>query len=173
MRVLGAVLAGGLSRRFGSDKAAALFEGTTLLERVLRTLSQQCDAVLVCGGPGGIADRPAGGHGPLAGINAALHAGAAGAFDAVLSAPCDAPLLPADLRTQLAGDGPAYVAGLPVIGFWPCSLAATLDAHLAGESDRSLRRWTARIGARAVRLPDDVPNINTPEDLARLARPKG
>src|SRR2546423_14953878 len=121
MRVLGAVLAGGRSSRFGSDKAAALIDGRPMLDWVIEALAPQVDEILICGreAPGRIcvADRPRTDLGPLGGLNAALQHAAANGFDAVLSAPCDTPRLSADLRAQLGevGDG-VVVEGLPVVG---------------------------------------------------------
>src|SRR5579872_4815856 len=102
MRILGAVLAGGRSSRFGSDKAAALIDGRPMLEWVIDALAPQVDDVIICGraSPGriSVAYRPRPDLGPLGGLNAALHHAAANGFDAVLSVPCDTPRLPADLR---------------------------------------------------------------------------
>ena len=171
MRVLGAILCGGRSRRFGSDKAMALLDGLPLAEHVRRALAPQVEALVACGRPildlKGLADRPGPELGPLAGLNAALHAGLVRDFDAVLAVPCDAARLPDDLRTALA-PGPAYVAELPVVGLWPCTLAPSLDTHLAEDARRSMRGWAERAGARAVTLDAAIPNINAPEDLARL-----
>ncbi|UUL81709.1 molybdenum cofactor guanylyltransferase [Sphingomonas qomolangmaensis] len=165
MRLLGAVLAGGLSRRFGSDKAEALLDGERLIDRVVAALTPQVDAVILCGRAPGLPDRPVGGLGPLAGLNAALHHARAHGFDAVLSVPCDAPYLPHDLRAIL-GDGPAFIADQPVIGIWPAALADRLDVHLRGD-DRSLRRWGRATGASARNAPP-IANINTPADLSAL-----
>ncbi len=168
MRILGAVLAGGKGRRFGSDKALALWNGEPLLAHVKRALARDCKAVIIVGRAGGIADRPQPGMGPLGGLNAALAYAAANGFDAVLTAACDTPLLPPTVLPQLAkGRLPAYLDGQPLIGLWPASLAADLDAHLAATTDLSMRAWIKRCGARRVRGPI-LPNINTPEDLAAL-----
>jgi len=172
VRILGAILAGGQSRRFGSNKAAAALEGRALIDWVQAAIAPQVDDLVLCG-PNGLADRPAGGLGPLAGINAALHAAAERGCDAVLSVPCDAPLLPADLRMRLEAAGaPCFVEDAPVIGLWPVNAAAALDAQLAGE-DRSMRTWARRVDARGVRLDRPIVNVNTPEDLASLARHRG
>lgn len=165
MRVLGAVLAGGQSRRFGSDKAEALLDGERLIDRVVAALGPQVDAVILCGRAPGLPDRPAGGLGPLAGLNAALHHARAHGFDAVLSVPCDAPYLPHDLLAIL-GDGPAFLADQPVIGIWPAALADRLDAQLRGD-DRSLRCWGRTAGAMP-RTALPIANINTPADLSAL-----
>eukprot|EP00611_Tribonema_gayanum_P009759 TRINITY_DN19634_c0_g1_i1.p3 TRINITY_DN19634_c0_g1~~TRINITY_DN19634_c0_g1_i1.p3 ORF type:complete len:108 (-),score=11.69 TRINITY_DN19634_c0_g1_i1:38-361(-) len=68
---LGAILAGGQARRFGSDKAQALYEGARLIDRVAAALAAQCEAVVVCGreeaGFACIPDWPESGLGPLGG----------------------------------------------------------------------------------------------------------
>jgi molybdopterin-guanine dinucleotide biosynthesis protein A len=169
-RVLGVVLAGGASRRFGSDKALAELGGRTLLDRAVTTLSRQCDAVVVAGRtdmPGALADLPRAGMGPLGGLNAALHHGAGRGFDAVLSIPVDAFDVPVDLIGELA-PAPAFAVDVPVIGLWPTSLFDALDAFLAEDTLHSLRAFAARVGARAVTLSRLPANINTPADLATV-----
>jgi molybdopterin-guanine dinucleotide biosynthesis protein A len=171
-RILGAVLAGGRSRRFGSDKAAALFDGTTLIDHAIAALVAQCDAVVVCGrdGPNAIGDRPGPDLGPLGGLNGALHHAAANGFDAVVSVPCDMPILPHDLVARLQAAGTtSFVTAAPVIGLWPARLASELDIHLAEGGDRSMWRWTARVAAMPA-IIDGLANVNTPNDLARLRR---
>jgi molybdopterin-guanine dinucleotide biosynthesis protein A len=171
-RILGAVVAGGRSRRFGSDKALAEFEGLTLLDHAIAGLSRQCDAVVVCGReiPGIIclADRPASDLGPLGGLAAALQHAAANGFSAVLTSACDTPEVPASLAQSLAGDAPAVVLGQPLFGYWPASFANELDFYLANASSLAVSDWIAWTGARRVRLPDTIANINTPADLTAL-----
>lgn len=174
-RVLGAVLAGGRSSRFGSDKAAALLGGRTLLDRAAAGLAPQVDAVLVAGrahptlphAP----DLPGPGLGPLGGLLAALGYAAGRGFGAVVTVGCDMPLIPADLVAALAGEGPAVVADCPVVGWWPVPLAPALEAHLAAGGSRAVRRWAALVGAREVGLTAPVSNVNTPADLRRLVGP--
>lgn len=171
-RVLGAVLAGGRSRRFGSDKALATLDGVALIDHVVAALAPQVAAVAICGRTHrnlpALADRPPGGEGPLAGINAALAHAAAHRFDGVLSISCDAPRLPDDLVSRLVGPTPAYVEGQPVIGWWPIALAAALEAHLARDRDRSMRGWIAACGARATVFDTPLANVNRPADLDAL-----
>ncbi|MES2337535.1 MAG: molybdenum cofactor guanylyltransferase [Pseudomonadota bacterium] len=172
MTLLGAVLAGGQSRRFGSDKAMAMLDGRALIDRVIAAIAPQVDAVIVCGRAGALADRPGGNLGPLAGINAALHHARATGFDAVVSVPCDSPFLPGDLVARI-GVGPVSVVDSPVIGCWPTRLADDLDAWLATGPDRSMRGWIRACGARVVDVGEIV-NVNTPAELrlasARLLR---
>ncbi|HJT39258.1 MAG TPA: molybdenum cofactor guanylyltransferase [Sphingobium sp.] len=170
MRLLGAVLAGGRSSRFGSDKALAkLADGRTLLDHAVASLAPYVETVMVCGREGGLADRPAPDMGPLGGLNAALHHARGEGYDAVLTTGCDMPVYPDGLAEALIGDGAAILKGQQLAGFWPVSLADELDAHLAEENNRSIYGWLERIGARIVERPEFVlPNINRPEDLAKL-----
>lgn len=163
MRLLGAVLAGGQSRRFGSDKALALLDGRPLIEHAIAALAARTEAVIVCGREGGIPDRPRPSLGPLGGINAAIHEAAARGFDAVLTCGCDVPILPADLTERLGEGG--YLAEMPVIGVWPATLAAHLEAWLAQSEDRSVRGWAAAAGVRRITLGTPIANLNTPADL--------
>ncbi len=176
-KILGAILAGGQSRRFGSDKALAVYAGQSLIDHVIVALRPQCDALVVCGrasdslaptGIAGIPDRPAPLLGPLGGLNAALNYAQLHGFSHVLSAGCDTPQLPPDLLLQLTGPQPAFVRDLPIVGLWPVELADALDQHLATSGDRSIGRWARSVGAVPVGLAEAVPNINAPGDLRKL-----
>lgn len=166
--LLGAILAGGQARRFGSDKAQALYEGARLIDRVAAALAAQCDAVVVCGRaePGFtcIPDWPEAGLGPLGGLAAALRHASENGFAGVLSAGVDAPDLPHDLAAALAGEGAAIVESQPVVGLWPASAAPALEAFIAS-GGRSLYRFADHIAARRLDLAHPLMNVNRPEDL--------
>ena len=165
--VLGAVLAGGASRRFGSDKALAEWRGKPLIEHVISRMRPQVHALIVVGrdhpGEASIPDRPAG-LGPLGGLCAALRHAAAEGYYAVLTSGCDLPELPLDLREAL-GIGPSFVLGQPLLALWPTALAGVLDLHLTRSEDHSLRGWVALTGARGIDL-GPIRNVNRPKDLA-------
>lgn len=161
--ILGAVLAGGQSSRFGSDKALAALGGQTLLARAVASLEAQCDGVIVVG-RGDVPDRPRPGMGPLGGINAALHHAASHGYSDVLTCGVDCGGLGPQTRSDLA-PAPAYAADQPVIGLWPASAAPALDAFLASDAKHSMRAFAAMIGARAINLSASPANINTREDL--------
>ena len=168
MRLLGCVLVGGQSRRFGSDKALALLDGRPLIEHALAALAF-CDALAVAGrdwpGATSLPDWPAPHLGPLGGLNAALrHAGLQG-FSHVASLPVDCPMLPEGWLAQL-GAGPAHAAGQPLIGVWPLALAGPLAAFVAS-GGRRVRDWTALVDARTVDL-GPLLNLNHSDDLAGL-----
>jgi len=176
--ILGAVLAGGQSRRFGSDKALALLGGETLLLHAITTLANWCERVVVVGREVAplpslpLADWPRSGMGPLGGIAAALRAARAEGFAEVLTCGVDAPGLPADLPHWLC-PAPAYLADQPVIALWPVDAARQVEEILLAPGRHSLRALAEATGARAVKLASVPANINTPEDLALMEKRLG
>ncbi len=173
--ILGAVLAGGAARRFGSDKALALAHGMPLIDRIAAGLRPQVAAMVLCGRalPGWqtLDDRPRAGLGPLGGLCAALHHAQHAGFDAVLSVASDVLPVSADLAERLGASATvhaAVVAGQHLLGLWPAALADRLDAHIATSDDRSMRHWIAACKVTIVEIPGPMFNINTPADLARF-----
>lgn len=175
MRLLGAILAGGKSQRFGGDKAAALLDDKALIDHVSDMLAPQVDAVVVCGrqwtGRASIADCPVPGMGPLGGLNAALQHASHYGYDAVLTAGCDVLPVP-DLRA-LVGPVAAVIDEQWLFGFWPVALAASLDAHLVSQQDRSIRHWIAVCGARRVACATSFHNFNTRDDFELYKAERG
>ncbi|MEQ1541322.1 MAG: molybdenum cofactor guanylyltransferase [Novosphingobium sp.] len=170
--LLGAVLAGGQSSRFGSDKALAVYRGAPLLDHAVAGLARWCDAVVVAGRDGGVPDWPEPGMGPLGGLAGALiHAQDQG-FDAVLAVSVDAVLLPDDLLERLA-PGPSFVADQPVVGLWPVSVIGIVQDILRSEGRHSLRALAERSDARAVQCSQPLANINTRSDLDLLENDHG
>lgn len=101
--ITGAVLAGGSSARFGSDKGLAALNGVPMALHVARALSDVADEVLVAVAPGmaetysralgegvSIVEDRLSGRGPLQGLITALEASRG---EQVLVSPCDTPLL--------------------------------------------------------------------------------
>lgn len=167
--ILGTVLAGGKSSRFGSDKALAEVGGHTLIGQAVDALSGWCDHVIVVGRETAPAptlpDWPTAGMGPLGGIAAALRYAEDAGYEIVLTCGVDSLGLPEDLPTLLA-PAPAYLADQPVIGLWPASAAATVSAILESDARHSMLAFAEAIGARAVKADHKPANINTPADLA-------
>ena len=167
--ILGAVLAGGQSTRFGSDKALAEVAGHTLIACAVDALSGWCDHVIVVGRETAPAptlpEWPAAGMGPLGGIAAALRYAEDAGYETVLTCGVDSLGLPEDLPALLA-PAPAYLADQPVIGLWPASAAAMVSAILESDTRHSMLAFAHAIGARAVKSAHQPANINTPADLA-------
>ncbi|MDP1630842.1 MAG: molybdenum cofactor guanylyltransferase [Caulobacter sp.] len=183
--IAGLVLAGGRSRRFGSEKATVRLDGKTLLEHGLDALRADCAALAVntAAGSGAAAiatrlglpvledgvDHPGG---PLAGVAAGLAwAGRLGATH-LATLPCDMPHAPTDLvHRLLAVSASAAFArtadGLhPLCAVWRIDLLAPLTATLA-KGHPAVQAFLREIGGEAV-IFEDAPafaNINRPGDL--------
>ena len=174
--ILGCVLAGGHSSRFGSDKALAEIDGRTLIARTVDALSGWCEHVVVVGRETAPAptlpDWPRPGMGPLAGIAAALMLARDEGYASVLTCGVDSLDLPEALPALLS-PAPAYAEAQPVIGLWPADSFAAIDAILHGDGRHSMRQFAQAIGARPVNLPGNPANINTPADLAAAEKRHG
>jgi molybdenum cofactor guanylyltransferase len=171
VRILGAILAGGASSRFGSDKALAHFDGRMLLDHAAAQLRPHVAAIIVVGRDWpeltSVTDRPHRGLGPLGGLAGALAFARDHDFDAVLSISCDAIGLYAATVAALM-PGPAILDAQPVIGLWPANLADHLDAWLTSDRPRAVQAFADYVGACRVHCARTPANINTPDDLARL-----
>ena len=172
MTVLGAILAGGRSSRFGSDKAVALLRGERLVDLARKALAGQCDEVVVIGRAGGVPDWPKSGLGPLGGVAGALRHGKAAGHDLALTCGVDSVGLPANLL-KLLSPAPSYVMGQPVIGLWPIEALPVLAERLAGSGSHSMRAFADDINARSVNLNLPLANVNTRKDLAQLEQHDG
>ena len=176
MKRLGAIIAGGQSRRFGSDKAAVLIDGKALIDHVADGLRPQVDAQVVVGRdwPGllSIPDHPNPQMGPLGGLCGALRYAQRNGFDAVLTTGCDT--LPVADYSRLGTaklvtrEAPHVALGQRLSGRWPASLAGALARHLATETNWSVRKWMAICGAVEVDLGMEFHNLNRVSDLERL-----
>jgi molybdenum cofactor guanylyltransferase len=171
--ILGAVLAGGQSRRFGSDKATALLGGKPLIDHAIDALRPIVHDVIVVGGSreglSSIADRPAIGAGPLGGLCAAIYHASLHGYAGVLTTGCDVPVFPQDLANALIGPTPAIVRGHQIVGWWPAGLLQQLDDWLAEQSDHAVIAFARAAGARIVEAGAELPNVNRREDLDRLS----
>ena len=189
--VVGLVLAGGRSVRFGGEKAVALLEGRPLLAWAaarLRTVCTQvainvrpeteAEAVAQAQGFATLYDEPGDASGPLAGVKVGLiWAEGQGATTLAVS-PCDAPLLPDDLYVRLlaGADGGAAMAETsegrqPLCALWPVTALPAVRAALADGTHPPTWQMLERVGARKVMFerPEEFANINTRDDLAAVA----
>lgn len=181
------ILAGGHSRRFGSDKARVHVEGEPLLARVARDLAGVASRVAVVADAQGayddlglrtIADaRP--GQGPMGGLERALGDLAPGE-DWLLLAPCDLLGIASSwLETLLAARGPqsgvvAFRGARwePMPALYHAGLVDSVRDRLAA-GERSL--WRLIEAADPVALPhppgwERAVQVNTPGDLERYVR---
>ena len=174
--ILGVVLAGGQSTRFGGDKAVAELGGHTLLNRAFDTLTGFCELVVVAGrdkGPGHcIPDWPRAGMGPLAGIAAGLHLARDDGYDSVLTIGVDSVGLPEDLL-ELLSPAPAFLESQPVVGHWPAGAVDAIETLLLADTRHSMLAFAGAIGATPVKIAAKPANINTPADLTAAEKNHG
>ena len=190
--MVGVILAGGLGRRMGGvDKGLQIFNHRPLVAWVLERLRPQVGEVFINANQNHDAYRALGCRlisdevpdfaGPLAGLHAAL---AASMAPLVLTVPCDSPFLPPDLATRLlaalqledADVAVAHAGGQlqPVFCLCRRDVLPSLTDYLAA-GERKFERWLQQQQTAVVVFDDATAfsNINTPEDLARYADPKG
>jgi molybdopterin-guanine dinucleotide biosynthesis protein A len=193
--VVGAVIAGGRSVRFGGEKAAAPLAGVPLLIRAALRLQGVCSSVAVNARPGTEAaalataaglpllpDAPGDPDGPLAGIRAGLEWARGLGARALAVSPCDAPLLPDEVFVRLIEAADAKGAWRPAMAVtsegrqplcsvWPVSALETVSAAIAGGRHPATWRVLEELGA--VRVPIEpasaFANVNTREELAAVA----
>lgn len=179
--IVGAILAGGASRRFGSPKALARVDGVRVIDRVWSALRDSVDeVVLIANDPAlfadvglpTVADRVPG-LGPLGGIDAALRWAAGRGAAGALCVSCDLPFASPALLREIAARGSATHAVVPesprghgiepLCAWYPAGALPAVERALASD-DRSLRALLAAIGC--VRLPlDEVRRFGDPEIL--------
>lgn len=194
--VIGVILAGGQSRRYGIDKAFVAFNGVTLIAQVIGRAAPQVGKLLISANnasrytPFGLpvladtmTENDGSGAGPLAGILAALDWIALHEPRAcwLASFSVDTPLVPLDmvprLRAAAARAGVAVACCRsggrlhPLLALWSPSVRDGLRAALA-HGERAAHRFVEAQGAAIVEFADQpfdpFANVNTPDDLARL-----
>jgi len=186
------------------DKGLQPFRGATLAEHVVRRLAPQVASITInanrslpqyqaitsAAGYGNavVPDQLSGYEGPLAGLQTGLQQCST---ELLLTAPCDSPLLPADLAQRLyhamqaedadvavavtleseEGSSEQYRQRHPVFSLLKASLRPQLDAYLATGA-RRMESWLGTLRVAEV-LFDDAGafrNINTLSELQELER---
>ena len=170
----GVLLVGGASRRFGSPKALARFNGSTLAEQAWGVLGEACDERLAFGKlsdelhlPFAVRDDGTDVRAPIAGVVAGLRAAR---NDVCVFLPVDVPLVTPEVVEQL-GDAcreAAVPPTGPLPGAYSKNALPALEQRLAA-SELALRDALAEFDTAVVRLdPSLLANVNQPEELARL-----
>ena len=157
--ITGAVLSGGSSARFGSDKGLVKLDGEPMVLHVARVLSDVADEVLVAVAPGKsdvysealgrgirVIEDSRSGLGPLQGLITALDASGG---EEVLVSPCDTPLLRRSVCSVLLERGKGKDGAVPRIrGFFE-------PLHACYARDACLEAFVEALG-RGKRKPKDA-----------------
>jgi molybdenum cofactor guanylyltransferase len=169
----GILLVGGASSRFGSPKALARLDGSTLAERAWRLLDTCCAARVAVGKradelplPFELVDDGTDVRAPLAGLVAGLRAAPT---ELCLVVPVDCPSLTAAALAALATacrDAAVPQTG-PLPGAYRRSALPVFERRLAAGALK-LRDALAELDVAVVELPAEVlANVNSPAELAR------
>jgi|SRR5450830_273355 len=188
MSITGLVLAGGKgSRMDGADKGLIKFHGKPMVQHVLERLAPQVDQILISAnreiaqylsfGYPVIQDDIADFAGPLAGLQKGLQT-AESAY--LLTAPCDSPLLAANLAARLMNSLIKHDADLavvktgnqtqPVFCLYRSSVLPSLLEYLQN-GGRKVENWQNSLEAISVSFSDNAKafsNINTHDELTIL-----
>ena len=185
--IVGLLLAGGRSSRFGSEKAVFDLGAGLMMDGPLSALGAVCAATAVSARPGSGAetqarmrglpclhDRPGDPEGPLAGLRVGLDWAAAQGAAWLMTAPCDSPGITTAYARDLAGS--ASSTGLaaialsprgpePLLAVWPVSLSQErISVELDAGQHPPVRAILEALGARPFAGYDGL-NVNTPADL--------
>ncbi|MDB5433193.1 MAG: hypothetical protein JWP35_4309 [Caulobacter sp.] len=186
--ILGLVLAGGRSERFGSEKAMAEMDGRPLVAIAAERLALGSEAVAVSARPASGAaawaedhglpvlyDEPGDADGPLAGVRAGLIWARARGADSLATLPCDVPFAPDDLmkRLKAALDGHLLAFAQtdqgpqPLCAIWKVAALALLTQSMADGAHPPVRQFASMVGANAVRFEDAgaFANFNRASDI--------
>jgi molybdopterin-guanine dinucleotide biosynthesis protein A len=171
--VAGVLLVGGASRRFGSPKALAVYEGETLAERAHGVLAEAFGRVLVVGKasdrldlPFPVVDDGSDVRAPIVGVAAALREAGA---ELCVVLPTDMPHVTPPLLRSLAAAADAVDAAVPQTGPLPGAYRRTALAVLeqriaAGEL--ALHAALVRLETRVVECDEALlVNVNERGDL--------
>jgi molybdenum cofactor guanylyltransferase len=176
--VAGVLLVGGASRRFGSPKPLARFQGETLAERGWRTLGETFHERVAVGKAGelelpfALTDDASEVRAPLAGIVAGLRTVEA---DVAVFLPVDVPLVDAPTLRALAAA--CREAAVTQTGPLPAAFRKSSLPELQARLERGEVRLSDALEALDSVIVEADPallaNVNEPPDLERLGHGGG
>ena len=192
MKILGVILAGGLSTRMGGgDKSLLPLGDTPLLRHVIIRITPQTNALILNANGDArrfgafslptVADSIDGYAGPLAGILAGMDYAAYHGFTHIQTVAADTPFFPADLVQRLSQD--AHMINIarddnvvekfalhPTFGLWNVTLRDELRASII-DGMRKVMGFVKQHDWRGVTWTTDgydpFFNVNTPDDMAQ------
>jgi molybdopterin-guanine dinucleotide biosynthesis protein A len=174
LELTGVLLVGGASRRFGSPKALARFNGKTFAEQAWGVLGVACDERIAFGKaqdelplPFSLHDDGTAVRAPLAGVVAGLRAAR---NEVCVFLPVDVPFATDELVRKLgeACREAAVPPSGPLPGAYSRAALPVLERRLAAR-ELALRDALAELDAVTVELdPAQLVNVNAPDELAAL-----
>jgi len=185
--ILGVILAGGKSKRFGQEKSQVKLGDKTLLEHCLSKLKSKFDKILIVTNTNTIKDYITindcieGQLGPLVGVLSAMKWIKKNNFSYnwIATFPCDTPFFNTSIieeffKASKLNDNLLYFVKSKekrhnIFGLWSLKLIKTLEKDIIENNYRKVEKWANKIGVKTINVSyDDIDpffNINTKEDL--------
>ena len=190
--ILGVVLAGGKSSRFGQDKSDVKLDGRSLLEHTLNKIKPKLKKILIVSNNQTLKDYTVikdciDGHlGPLVGVLSAMKWIKKNnySFNWIATFPCDTPffnnsLIDRFIESSKSNDSALYFAKSEkkrhnIFGLWSLKLVEILEEDIIKNNYRKVEIWANKIGVKTINISykefDPFFNINTKEDLAEAEK---
>ena len=192
--ILGVILAGGKSSRFGSNKSLSNLSNSKLIEHVINKINKHFTEILIISNDSKlildypnikiIKDCKEGYLGPLVGVLSAMkYANQNNKYNWVITFPCDTPFFDETIIEKLIQKTSSKNKKIFLIkekkqrhnifGIWSTSLEKTLEQDL-NNNFRKVDLWAYKIGCtyieKDIKKENEFLNINTKEDLELAER---
>ena len=185
--ILGVVLDGGKSERFGQNKSMVKFGNKTLLEHILYKIKSKFSKIIIVSNENKIKDFTIikdcieGQLGPLVGVLSAMKWIKKNNFSYswVATFPCDTPFFNISIidefkKASKLNDSYLYFVKTKekrhnIFGLWSIKLIEILEEDIIKNNYRKVEKWAYKIGVKTINVSydniDPFFNINTKEDL--------
>ena len=185
--ILGVILAGGKSKRFGQDKSEVKLGDKTLLEHTLHKIKSKFSKIIIVSNRKVlknytiIEDCIDGQLGPLVGVLSAMKYIQKNNFSYnwVATFPCDTPffdiyIIEEFFKVSKLNDSLLYFVKSKekrhnIFGLWSLKLIEILEKDIIQNNYRKVEKWANKAGVKIINVSydgtDPFFNINTQEDL--------
>tara|TARA_Y100000816_G_C26049866_1_gene550381 strand:+ start:54 stop:662 length:609 start_codon:yes stop_codon:yes gene_type:complete len=192
--ILGVILAGGKSSRFGSNKSLSNLSNTKLIQHVINKISKYFSDILIVSNDSKlvledpnikiIKDCRDGYLGPLVGVLSAMkYANQNNKYNWVITFPCDTPFFDKIIIEKLINKTSSKKEKIFLIkekkqrhnifGIWSTSLEKILEQDI-NNNFRKVQLWVDKIGCsyieKDIKNENEFLNINTKKDLELAER---
>ena len=194
--ILGVILAGGKSKRFGKDKSLVFLDNKTLLEHTLEKIESIFPEILIVSNNNNIhykkknisitRDCIEGQLGPLVGVLTAMKwiKKSNKNYQWLATFPCDTPFLDTTILKEIKKQVNQKKHLLyflnsnkkrhNIFGFWSIELINTLEEDIIKNNYRKVEDWANKIGVKNINIEfgkfDPFFNINSIEDLEKAKK---
>ena len=194
--ILGVILAGGKSKRFGKDKSLVFLDNKTLLEHTLEKIESIFPEILIVSNNNNIhykkknisitKDCIEGQLGPLVGVLTAMKwiKKSNKNYQWLATFPCDTPFFDTKILKEIKKQVNQKKHLLyflnsnkkrhNIFGFWSIELINTLEEDIIKNNYRKVEDWANKIGVKNINIEfgkfDPFFNINSIEDLEKAKK---